>query len=360
MQQLKLDNGTRPYRSVGMVDQFKDRFWGSKSYKSIERILASIMLGLISSCARVWKFAERCSAGRRALALILAGLLAGCSTIRYGGAPEPSFDVGKDLEQLAKEFEPASSISDFYKKPSVDARNKFITGRITLMNIRYIQFVRQLTTDRQLLDTATAMLVLGMNIAGASFAAAGTKTVLAALSAGVTGSKEAIDKNYFFDKTIPALVSQMNAERKKALYPLLVGIRTRSLDDYSFAQGVTDLNDYYLAGTFTGAIHGIQIDAAAKEEFADRKIATLTLAPITKEQVVTIAQLTDAIGKLVESDLPKIRNAITTIDKTVDPSNDFEAAKEQLQNFVRDAAANPEQIKTVVNAFKGAKILLEQ
>ncbi|MGH7833608.1 MAG: hypothetical protein ACREQK_08185, partial [Candidatus Binatia bacterium] len=193
--------------------------------------MKNVVFDLINAYASGWKFERDWNTGKRSLALILAGLLAGCSTLRHGGAPEPSFNAEKDLEQLAKEFEPGESIRDFYKSPTVDARNKFITGRLTMMNIRYIQFIRQLTTDRQLLDTAGAMLVLGMNIAGASVAAASTKTVLAALSAGVGGSKEIVDKNYFFDKTIPALVGQMNAERKKALVPLLVGLKA-SLEDY--------------------------------------------------------------------------------------------------------------------------------
>jgi hypothetical protein len=293
------------------------------------------------------------------LTLAIAIGMTGCSTLRYGGAPEPSFDVDKDLEQLAKEFEPADSISDFYKNPSVDARNKFVTGRLTLMNIRYIQFIRSLTSEKQLLDTAAALLTLSLNIAGASIAAASTKTVLAALSAGVIGSKEAVEKNYFFDKTIPALVAQMNAERKKALFPLLSGIRTKNLDEYPFAQAVTELNDYYFAGTFAGAILGIQADAAVKEAAADRKIETLS--PVTKAQVDKIARLTDAIKKLVDPklDLPKIKKAITTLDKNVTPSDDLETAKTQLQVFVLDLPIHPENIDKVTNAFKDANISLE-
>jgi hypothetical protein len=90
----------------------------------------------------------------------VVGLFIGCTTIFHSGAPEPSFDVNKDLEQLAKQFAPGDSITNFFQNPSEAARNKFIIGRITLMNIRYIQFIRKLTSERQLLDSATDMLVL--------------------------------------------------------------------------------------------------------------------------------------------------------------------------------------------------------
>ena len=271
----------------------------------------SVMVDFKSVYLEIWKHLRDARVYKRMLAMAMAGLLAGCSTIRYGGAPEPSFDVDKDLKQLAEKFEPTASISDFYTKNTKEARDEFITGRITMMNIRYIQFIRNLTSEKQLLDTAVAMLTLGLNLAGASFAAASTKTVLAAISAGVVGSKEAIDKNYFFDKTIPALVAQMNAERKKALYPLLFGLKQKTLDDYSFAQAVTDLNDYYLAGTFTGAIHGIQVDAAVKEKAADDKIATLSNIPLVR--VIQMQEVTLSILKLRKSDLPKIRKAINAL-----------------------------------------------
>lgn len=271
----------------------------------------SVMFNFKSAYSENWKHFRDTRVCKRMLAVAMAGLIAGCSTIRYGGAPEPSFDVNKDLEQLAKQFEPADSISKFYnnKNPTVDDRNEFITGRITMMNIRYIQFVRQLTTDQQLLDTAAAMLVLGMNIAGASFAAAGTKTVLAAVSAGLTGSKEAIDKNYFFDKTIPALVGQMNADRKKALIPLLAGANTTTLKEYSFAQAVTDLHNYYFAGTFAGAIQSIQADAAIKESKADIDIDKLRKSTFSEDQPSVQLQkwLFDADGNPRKENADKLR-----------------------------------------------------
>lgn len=284
------------------------------------------------------------------------GLLVGCATVRYGGAPEPSFDIDEDLKQLAQQFAPGESITEFYKAPSEPSRNKFIAGRLTLTNIRYIQFIRQLTSERQLLDSAAEMLTLGLSLAGASVSAASTKTVLAAIAAGVTGSKQVIDKNYFFEKTIPALVGQMNAERKKSLIPLLVGMKA-NLDDYPFAQAVTDLHNYYYAGTFAGAIQAIQADAGAKEQRQDEIIATLT--PLTPEQVVDKQTLTRAIGSLGEADLDKVKKAIKALDSTVTPADTLNDAKNQLQSYVR-GARTPARIAEVTKAFKDAGIPLSE
>jgi hypothetical protein len=286
----------------------------------------------------------------------VVSLLVGCSTLRYGGAPEPSFDIKTDLQQLSQEFAPSNSITEFYKAPSKDARNKFIVGRLTLINLRYIQFIRNLTCERQLLDSATAMLSLGLNLAGATVPAAGTKTILAAIASGVTGSKEVIDKNYYFEKTLPALVGQMNAERKKALIPLLEGMQA-SLEDYPFAQAVTDLHNYYSAGTFAGAIQAIQAEAGAMEKRQDEIIARLV--PLTRAQIDAKAVLTKAIGLLKESDLGKIRAAIKILDPQVTPAASFKDALAQLQGYVR-GARTPDRIAVVTLAFKQAGIFLPE
>lgn len=286
----------------------------------------------------------------------MVGLLTGCASMRYGGAPEPSFDVNRDLEQLAQVFEQANTITEFYKNPTDAARNKFIIGRVTLMNIRYIQFVRQLTSDRQLLDSASGILMLGLNLAGTSVSSAATKTLLAAIAAGVTGSKQVIDKNYYFEQTIPALVGQMNAERKKALVPLLVGMKG-SLDEYRFEQAVTDLHSYYFAGTFTGAIQAIQMEAAVKERQHDDVIATLT--PLTIKDVVSKQALTTAIGALSQADLDKAKKAVQALDPKVTPADTLDAVKQQLQGYVR-GARTPELIAKVTRAFRDAGIPLPE
>lgn len=192
-------------------------------------------------------------------------LLAGCATMRYAGAPEPSFDLNKDIEELSLCFEGSSSITKFYGNPSANARDEFIVGRLTLMNLRYLKFIRNLTSERQLLDSATAITAMGLGLAGSMVPLALTAKILAAVSAGVAGTKEVIDKNYYFEKTIPALVAQMNAERQKALYPILQGMQ-KDIIQYPLGQAVVDLNNYYIAGTFAGAIQSIQADAGKKEE----------------------------------------------------------------------------------------------
>jgi len=300
-----------------------------------------------------WEVAHRVVARRYVLLVLcmtLSEVLAGCVTIRHGGAPEPSFDVDRDLKELAKQFEPSGNIAEFYKDQTPLARNRFIVGRLTLMNIRYIQFVRQLTSERQLLDSATQMLTLGLSLAGAAVGTAGTKTLLAAIAAGVTGSREIVDKNFFYEKTVPALVAQMNAERKKVLVRILEGV-PQGLAQYPFERAVTDLHEYYQAGTFTGAIIAIQADAGAKEREQDRELARIR--PISRQLIIRKRSLTDAIGGLKAADLPKMQAALRDLGR--EPAATFDAALAQLSDVVFQAL-EPTDISRVADAFQRAGI----
>ena len=72
---------------------------------------------------RAWAFLSGCSVQvrkkrllwvrRAVVSALLAGSLAGCTSLRYGGAPEPSFNVDKDLEQLAKQYGESITIAEF-------------------------------------------------------------------------------------------------------------------------------------------------------------------------------------------------------------------------------------------------------
>jgi hypothetical protein len=222
-----------------------------------------------------------------------------------------------------------------------------------MMNIRYIQFVRKTTSEKQLLDSASDILVLSLNLAGASVGGAAAKTVLAGIAAGVTGSKVVVDKTFFYEKSVPALIATMNAQRKQVLIPILEGTR-ETLEDYPFDQAVTDLHAYYFAGTFLGAIQAIQVDAGVKDQQAQSEI--VKLSRITKQDVATKQSLTDALGRLAEADLPKVHAALQAFDPKANLPASFADALDALQDRIREARS-PEQIAKAAAILKTAKIL---
>ena len=252
-----------------------------------------------------------------ALAGLVLTLLCGCQTIRNGGAPETSFNIDKDLATLATHFSEGDSIDKFYAVATnsasspqaiVNARNEFIAGRLVMMNIRYVQFVRKTTSEKQFLDTACDILALSLNLAGTSVGSAQAKTILAAIAAGVTGSKVVVDKNFYYEKTIPALMAAMNAQRKQALIPIIQGVATTNIAEYPFEQAISDLQSYYFAGTFLGAIQAIQTDAGVKETAAQNTVSNILHE--TKLNLRDIQNTTNLTWLVEHSTFPSVTNTL--------------------------------------------------
>lgn len=206
-----------------------------------------------------------------AVLFVSALALSGCETLTEPGAPDQSFDIDKDIQALEVVFEQGPTIEDFYASPTKEKRDRFVSGRLTLMNIQYIKFIRRFAIEKAQLDTAADILIIGVNLAGTLVGAASTKGILAAISGGTAASRTSINKNFFHEQTVSVLVTAMNAERKTALVPIMKGIG-KSLGDYPFARALSDLNLYYQAGTFIGALQTIQKDSGAKEKEAEEKL----------------------------------------------------------------------------------------
>ena len=272
-------------------------------------------------------------------AILCVALLSGCATIRNGGAPVPAFNLDNDIKALEANFGPSASISKFYETSGdkKDARDEFIDGRLALYNIRYIQFIRDLGVDKQHLDAATDIFLLGVGLAGTLTGGVMAKTNLAALATLTTGSKISIDKHFYFEKTVPALVATMNAQRKAILIRIIEG-RKLSVDGYPLAQALTDLYDYEQAGTLIGAINTIQADAGIKGADRDKKIRNLQTA--TARQIADMRSFNPAVAALVNDStkLAEVNGVLKAIGAQKSDFKIFPDAAEALENAFRDAS----------------------
>jgi hypothetical protein len=284
----------------------------------------------------------------------IALLLSGCMTIRHGGAPEPAFNYTQDLKDLEDLYAPAASIKAMGKSPDVNKRNEFIDGRLALLNIRHVRFVRDLGVDRQQLDAATDILLLGLGLAGASTSSLRSATNLATASAGVTGTKVVIDKHFYFDKTVQALVSTMNAKRKEVLVRILEG-RNRTIAEYPVTRVLDDLADYEQAGTLLGAIATLQADAADKEMKADEKVRELViLTPEQRSEKEKLRTALDTLAPNNEQNLGKINSILKELGSIKTDLGDFKtAAATVVREFNR---ARPDAYPTWRQALKKANV----
>jgi len=269
-------------------------------------------------------------ARRSTASLLMAAMIcaAGCSTIGSGGAPKQSFNIDHDLEVLAKKFEQATQIEGFYdstsladpnvtltpeqKQAAKQKRDKFITGRLVMVDLRYIQFIRGLTRDRALLDSSSDIAIMSLNLAGTAVGGAAAKTILSAVSAGISGGKVTLDRDFFYEKTVPALVASMNAQRAQARIPIIRGLQ-QDIDSYPFHTAVVDVQSYYEAGTFVGALAAIQADSGAKETTSKNEIKSIV--DLGTDYYVNAKKLIAAIKALKKPDWEKAWKAFAPIVK---------------------------------------------
>jgi len=237
---------------------------------------------------------------QKIILLFLLLTLTGCATFQ-GGMPTPPFDIEKDLGELKTALQDSISVKKYYESSSEVSRNKFVSSRLIITNIEYIKYIKDLAAEESQIHAATDILVLSLDIAATAFTPLTTKTVLSAISAGIGGTRLAVDDNFFYKKTVTILISSMNAERKAILVKIIKGL-SKDLNGYPFTQALSDLNDYYLAGTIQGAFNSIQKDSGAKEIKADNEIKTFLKSRDSKfvDSVVQsrVDQLLDSVEKL--------------------------------------------------------------
>jgi hypothetical protein len=212
----------------------------------------------------------------------------GCATLWNPGAPDQSFDEDNDIQVLEQHYGQAGALTSYYavKPETVAARNEFVAGRLTLINLQYIKFIRGFAATKSQMDSAFDLLITGVGLATAVTGGEAAKAALGAAAAGLGATRTSIDKNFFYEKTVPTLITAMNAQRKVVLVSIIEGIK-RDIENYPLAQALSDLSEYYFAGTFVGALQAIQKDAGAKEEAADKKIE---IARLPEAAVVLASQ----------------------------------------------------------------------
>ena len=141
------------------------------------------------------------------------------------------------------------------------------------------------TTKKASFDLGTDAILLGIGGATALSGTTGLANILGQITTGITGFKASVDSDLLLKNSIPAVVAKMRAGRATQLAKMQQAMTTTTKDgkpigpsptsQYSIQQGLIDLNSYYTAGTFVGALQDITAKAADEKQTADERIEEL-------------------------------------------------------------------------------------
>jgi hypothetical protein len=297
------------------------------------------------------------------MAVFLIGfsvLVAACAPL--SGYPEEVADPEKEVTNLVPYFDPAvtakySAMTDPVQREQY--RNEVVYGRLRAFDIRFNQFAKAITQDNSVFAIGTDWLVLALNAAGATTGGLATKSALAAASAGIVGAKGAVDKDLFYQKTLPVLLATMEARRLTALVPIMRGLK-RNDAQYSLYEALVDLGVYETAGSIPGAINGLVKEAGEEaaqaqadikeikfernEGFVAGRVDALPiqdrLNKLTDEQALAVATAMEPV-------LTTRSDNIQTLMKAKDPSGQHLKSGSEARDFLllwqiqdeRDAAS---------------------
>jgi len=245
--------------------------------------------------------------------IFLALVMAGCAST--GGYPDRPESVKAKLASLQKKyFLPGTDVLDAYDglrtaQEKKTYRDAVVYGRLLALDMQFSLFKK--TIYREATDSNLSLDVLGVGVgaAGAATTSADASRILSALSGGISGTRTAINKDLYYEKTMPALLALMDADRLKIRAQILRGL-TQEVSVYPLGRALSDLEDYYQAGSIPGAIAAVvstagQTQASANtaltfvrtEEFENPKVQQLLATALNEVDQLPAGKAWDILQK---------------------------------------------------------------
>lgn len=279
---------------------------------------ASLLCHAAGTVSFVGTLTVRQSANRAAHGLRLACtmtcllLLSGCGSFSI----MPKFDKAKgvrskflynDAEHIAERlFTP-----DSYNKTQLDIqRENFITALSDHFNgsnpaakaeaLRKAQFIRdqsvadllilsdfvynaekdQLFKGKGTVDTGFKVLDLAITGTAASFGSTSTKSALAAAATFLTGSKLAMDENFYANQTLATLITTMDGARAEARALLEKKLQLPA-DQFGLPAAIQEIRTYHRAGSLIDAVIALGQTAASQAETKKQALKSVQEASVT-------------------------------------------------------------------------------
>lgn len=154
-------------------------------------------------------------------------------------------------------------------------RNELIDARMAAIDRKFQDFERALYAEGIGYGVGTQWTLLALTAASTISRVTNTKTAISAVATAVAGGNAVFSKEALFDKTMPVLMAQMQAERQISR----AQIRARenlSVEQYSWYAAESDLIQFEFAGSIPGAINAVAKDAGQKATVAQNEMETLT------------------------------------------------------------------------------------
>lgn len=272
--------------------------------------------------------------------VLVAFAAAGCATIR--GFPEPPATTDVAAPEVGYQLSPRAiraynAENDPKKKKEL--RNEIIDARMAEIDGKFEDFERALYSQGIGWGVGSDWFVLALTAGAAIAKTATAKTDIAAVATAVVGGQAAFDKRALFDKTLPALMAQMVANRE-TLRGIIRRSETLEVADYTWSVAESDLSHFEFAGSLPGAITSVTQDAGSKNTQAAKSLEEIRSGTFLKSRAGDLLQGFWKPGGVENpTNKARIEDWMTAHGISTAPGN--------LTMFIRDAAHESARVQAV-------------
>ena len=208
----------------------------------------------------------------RFVAVLLTVALAGCAST--AGFPKRSESVSRRLDTLQRTFflPETDVLQEFHNKDESekrDYRDYVVHGRLLALDLQYGLFKETFYREGFLDNFSVDILGVAVGMTGA--VTSGVDAILSTLSGGISGAGASLNKNLYYERTLPALFALMDAKRDEVQADILKGL-TLDVAAYPLGRALADLERYLHAGSIPGAIAAMTTIAGETKAEAQLKI----------------------------------------------------------------------------------------
>ena len=241
----------------------------------------------------------------------------------------------------------SGSTTDEDKLIAKRIRDETMENGIMAVNSVYTEFTDDLHTGRATTNFVADVIDIGL---GAAIGISKGERALHILGISLTAfrsGRKSVDLNFFREQTIPILINKMD-DNRSTVYGSMLMKKKLSADDYTMAEVVRDIVDYYNAGTLIRAFSQLSKDSGEKANESAKKV--LQLKNADPSMVVAVPfDVVDAGNKFTAF----VQNTNRILGSSSTTQEVKDRVTENLRLIYRDIFAN-EALKPKLAAFKTA------
>jgi hypothetical protein len=216
-------------------------------------------------------------------------------------------------------------------------RNQFVEDVLPYIDEVYMDFITDLQAGRDRDNFVADLIELGTSAAVGITNGERPLQILGIALTAFRGGRRSADLNFYKEQTTPVLINKMDGNRAKVRATIL----SREKDDvmtYPIGAAISDIVDYYNAGTLVRAFTELQKDTATQTRAAENKVLELKGVTIAPEVTQETRDIRVTAGKTLKNLRDGLKNAGTQQASTTKLRNIVTALEEDddLKTLLRD------------------------